>query len=273
MTDDVVSYERRGRLGIITLERPEALNAVTAAVIAGVRRLALAAERDPEIVAICITGRGRGFCAGADMSLLTDSISNKPGSVAQPQTAPPRGLDAALFGFLLTLSKPVIAAVNGVAAGGGFILALMCDLRFVAEDAYFTTVFTRRGLISEHLSSWLLPRMIGLNRALDLLWSSRKVDAAEAYRLGLADYVVPADGLLGAVEAYVDNLAATVAPRALAVIKGLVHRHLDMDIGPAAEDCRDRMVEALRHPDAAEGVHSYLERRTPKFSAWTGHDA
>jgi len=271
MTDPVASYERRGRLGVITLERPDALNAVTTPMIAQVQALALAAEADPDVLAICITGRGRGFCAGADMSLLTDSVSGKGGPAAQAE--PPQGVDAALFGFLLNISKPVIGAVNGVAAGGGFVLALMCDLRFVAEDAYFTSIFSRRGLISEHLSSWLLPRMIGLNRALDLLWSSRKVDAAEAYRLGLADYVVPADQLLGAVETYVDNLAATVAPRAMAVIKGLVHRQLHMEMAPAAEDCRDRMIEALRHPDAAEGVNAYLERRPPQFSTWRGHDA
>jgi len=266
MSEQHASYERRGRLGLITLERPQALNAVTAVLIAQVRAFALAAERDPEVVAICITGRGRGFCAGADMSLLTDAVGGKSGQAGPP----PKGLDAALFGFLLNSTKPVIAAVNGVAAGGGFVLALMCDLRFVAEDAYFTTVFTKRGLISEHLTSWLLPRMIGLNRALDLLWSSRKVDAAEAYRLGLADYVVPADGLIGAVEAYVEGLSANVAPRALAVIKGLVHRHLDTDVGVAAEECRDAMVAALAHPDAAEGVASFMQRRTPKFSAWTG---
>jgi enoyl-CoA hydratase/carnithine racemase len=166
----------------------------------------------------------------------------------------------------------VIAAVNGVAAGGGFVLAMMCDLRFMAQEAYVTTIFSRRGLIAEHGTSWLLPRMIGLNRALDLLWSSRRVDAAEAYRLGLADRVAPADGLLAEVEAYVADLAATVSPRALAVMKRQVHRHLEVAFDEAARDSDALMAAALRFPDAAEGAASFVERRPPRFAAWTGEE-
>ncbi len=259
-----VSYARQGPLGVIRLERPEALNALTLEMIADVERLAKAAEADPEVIAIAITGAGRGFCAGIDMGVLNDQATSGP------PPADPKRERPALFSFLLDIGKPVIAAINGPAAGGGFVLAMMCDLRFMAEEAVLTTVFTKRGLIAEHGTSWLLPRMIGLSRAMDLLWSSRRVDAAEAYRLGFADRLVPGDALMGAVETYAQDLAANVAPRALAVIKAQLHRHLEVGFDAAVRDAEGLMKTALAHPDATEGVKSFVERRAPKFAAWTG---
>lgn len=260
-----VSYERRGPLGVIRLERPEALNALTLPMIAEVQRLALAAEADPDVIALCVTGAGRGFCAGIDMSVLSEHARSGPPRPAEGDRANP-----ALFSFLLAVGKPVIAAINGPAAGGGFVLAMMCDLRFMAQEASLTTVFSKRGLIAEHGTNWLLPRMIGLSRALDLLWSSRRVDAAEAYRLGFADRVVPGAELIAAVEAYAAELAANVSPRALAVIKDEVHRHLETGFDAAARDAAGLMVEALAHADATEGAQSFIERRAPKFAAWRG---
>lgn len=268
MSDLEAGYARRGPLGVITLRRPDALNALTSGMIAEIHRLALAAERDPDVVALCITGEGRGFCAGIDMSLLTEHTRSGPPPASDAGES--QRIRPALFSFLLDISKPVIAAVNGVGAGGGFVLAMMCDLRFMAEDASLITIFSRRGLIAEHGTSWLLPRMIGLNRALDLLWSSRRLDAAEAYRLGLADRVVPAEKLLDEVEAYVSAIASSVSPRALAVIKSQVHRHLETSFEIAAAESAALMAEALAHPDAAEGATSFVERRAPKFAAWTG---
>jgi enoyl-CoA hydratase/carnithine racemase len=268
MSDVNVGYERRGRLGLITLQRPEALNALTLGMIGEVQRLALAAEADPEVTAIAITGAGRGFCAGIDMSVLTDHARNGPPPRARPADGKPAR--PALFSFLLDISKPVIAAVNGVGAGGGFVLAMMCDLRFMAEEASLITIFSRRGLIAEHGTSWLLPRMVGLSRALDLLWSSRRVDAAEAYRIGLADRVVPAAALIEMVEAYVAELAANVSPRALAVMKAQVHRHLAMDFEASALESDALMATALKHGDATEGAQSFIEKRPPRFAAWTG---
>lgn len=268
MSDAEVIYARRGRLGVITLNRPEALNALTMTMIAEIERLALAAERDADVAALCVTGAGRGFCAGLDIGVLTEQVRDGPPEPSKAsRSGPPR---PALFSFLLDVSKPVIAAINGVGAGGGFVLAMMCDLRFMAEGAALTTVFSRRGLIAEHGTSWFLPRMVGLSRALDLLWSSRKVDAAEAYRIGLADRLVPAEGLLDAVEAYVDEMAVSVSPRAIAVIKAAVHRHLEAGFDVAALDAAGLMATALKHPDAAEGALSFVERRPPRFAAWTG---
>ncbi len=257
-----VSTERRGRLAVVRLERPQALNALTPTMIGAIEQEIRAAERDPAVFAIAVTGAGRGFCAGVDMSVLADhAAGNAPASNRERP---------ALFSFILDVSKPVIAAINGPCAGGGFVLAMMCDLRFMAAEASLTTVFSKRGLIAEHGTSWLLPRMIGLNRALDLLWSSRRVDAEEAYRLGFADRVVPGDELLDAVEAYVNAMADSVSPRAIAVIKRQLHDHLATDFDTAARESDALMKTALAHPDATEGAQSFVERRPPAFAPWTG---
>lgn len=268
MEEEHVGYERRGRLAIIRLQRPDALNAITYPMIAGIERRAREAEADPDVFAICITGEGRGFCAGIDMSVLSAHTQGNPpertGKTDGGRSRP------ALFSFLLDVSKPVIAAVNGVGAGGGFVLAMMCDLRFMADDASLITVFSKRGLIAEHGTSWLLPRMVGLGRALDLLWSSRKLEAAEAFRIGLADRVAPASRLLDEVQDYVEQMAATVSPRAIATIKSQVHRHLECGFDQAALESDALMTEALRHPDSAEGAKSFMERRPARFAAWKG---
>jgi enoyl-CoA hydratase/carnithine racemase len=261
-----VGYERRGRLGVITLRRPEALNALTMAMIGEIETLTRAAEADPQVFAICVTGEGRGFCAGLDMGVLAQHAAGNAPARAEPPSGQPRR--PMMFSFMLDISKPVIAAVNGVGAGGGFILAMMCDLRFWAEGATLITVFSRRGLIAEHGASWILPRMVGLSRALDLLWSSRRVDAAEAYRIGLADRVAPPEDLLAAVEAYVADMAATVSPRAVAVMKAQVLKQLAMGFDAAALETEAVMNQALAHSDAAEGAASFVERRGPRFAAW-----
>ena len=263
---DEVSYQIQGRMALIRLERPDALNALTLPMIAAVKAYAEAAERDPDVTAICITGAGRGFCAGIDMSILVDSTGGGA-PAAEPETVRAR---PALFSFLLDISKPVLAAINGTVAGGGFVLAMMCDMRFMAETATISTIFAKRGLIAEHGMSWLLPRLIGLSRALDVLWSSRKIDATEALRLGLVDRVVPDDALIATVQAYVDDLAAHCAPQSLAHIKTQLLRHLQTDFDTAAHEADRLMATVLRHPDATERAMSFVERRPPRFTPWTG---
>jgi enoyl-CoA hydratase/carnithine racemase len=258
-----VGYGRRGRLGVIRLQRPEALNALTMPMIGEIERLARAAEADPAVYAICVTGEGRGFCAGLDMGTLTEHAGGRA-----PDAGPRSPRQAMLFSFLADISKPVIAAVNGVAAGGGFVLAMMSDLRFMADGATLITIFSKRGLIAEHGTSWVLPRMVGLSRALDLLWSSRRVDAAEAYRIGLADRVASPEALLEAVEAYVEEMAATVSPRSVAVMKAQVLAHVGMTFDEAAGETVTAIGESLAHPDAAEGAASFVQRRPPNFAPW-----
>jgi enoyl-CoA hydratase/carnithine racemase len=269
MSDAEILFETVGRVALIRLNRPSTLNALTYQMLADIRRLVGEAELDPEVTAIAFIGEGRGFCSGLDAQVLRATAeagqSSGGGGGGAGRTDPP-----GMFSYLPRISKPVISAVNGVAAGGGFVLAMMSDLRFGSEAASFTTVFSKRGLIAEHGTSWLLPRLLGPSRALDLLWSSRRIDAAEALRIGLLDRVVPPEALLDEVVRYVDELASQISPGAIAVMKSQVYRHLSEAMMPALADA-DRLTQAqLRHPDAREGAMALVERRAPKFQPWTG---
>ena len=269
MADAEILFETKGRVALIRLNRPQQLNALTYRMMADIRRLVGEAEKDPEVTAIAFVGEGRGFCSGLDAEVLRQTTAageSRPAERAETTRVDPPGM----FSYLPFVSKPVISAVNGVAAGGGFVLAMMSDLRFGSDAASFTTVFSKRGLIAEHGTSWVLPRLLGSSRALDLLWSSRRVNADEALRIGLLDRVVPADELLQAIVAYVDELAAQISPSAIAVMKSQVWRHLSEPLLPALADA-DRLTQAqLKHPDAYEGAMALIERRAPNFQPWTG---
>jgi enoyl-CoA hydratase/carnithine racemase len=169
-----------------------------------------------------------------------------------------------LFTYLLAVPKPVIAAVNGPTAGGGFVLASMCDLRFAAPEAMFTAVFSKRGLIAEHGTTWSIPRLVGTGRALDLLWTSRRVDAAEAARIGLVEYLVEGD-LLEHTRAYIVELARNVSPASLADTKQLLYRQLGIGYPEALRETDDAQWRSLDRPDVLEGTRSFIERRLPKF--------
>jgi enoyl-CoA hydratase/carnithine racemase len=268
--DAEILFETMGRVALIRLNRPQALNALTYGMLRDIRQLVARAEADPEVTAIAFVGEGRGFCSGLDAEVLrqTTQAGQSGGGGGDAETA--RRDPPGMFSYLTQVSKPVIAAVNGVAAGGGFVLAMMSDLRFGSEAASFTTVFSKRGLIAEHGTSWLLPRLVGPSRALDLLWSSRRVQAEEALRIGLLDRIAPAEQLLDAVVAYVEDLAAQISPGAIAVMKSQVYRHLSDAMEPALVDA-DRLTQAqLKHPDAREGAMALIERRAPNFQPWTG---
>ncbi|HUZ11369.1 MAG TPA: enoyl-CoA hydratase-related protein [Caulobacteraceae bacterium] len=270
MSQDEIQFENRGRLGLIRLDRPQALNALTYRMLADIRDLVRRCEADPQVSAIAFTGEGRGFCSGIDAQVLRATTEAGGAAPSADRGGEGRRDPPGIFSYLPLVSKPVIAAVNGVAAGAGFILAMMSDLRFGSATASFTTIFSKRGLIAEHGASWVLPRLVGLSRALDLLWSSRRIDAEEAQRIGLLDRVFPAEMLLDEVEAYVNELASQISPGAIAVMKSQVWRHLSEAMGPALEDS-DRLTQAqLSHPDAREGAMALIERRAPNFQPWPG---
>jgi enoyl-CoA hydratase/carnithine racemase len=166
----------------------------------------------------------------------------------------------------LLLRKPLIAAVNGAAAGLGFVQALYCDLRFATPTAKFTTAFTRRGLIAEYGSAWLLPRLVGHSRAGDLLLSARVVTGSEALAMGLVDRVVPADELLDTTVAYAQELADNCSPSAMAAVKAQLAAAAVSSFDAAVVDADRRMLESFAHPDLAEGVASYQEKRPPAFA-------
>lgn len=259
-----VVYEAQGALALIRLNRPDVLNAIDNAMIVAIEQGCARAVADPAIHAIGIIGTGRGFCAGLDMTLLAAHAD--AGRLHEPGTAPP----PPLFGFLRAVPKPVIALVNGPAAGGGFILTMMADMRFASTGAVFTTSFTRRGLVAEHQASWLLPRIIGLGRATDLMMSGRKMDADEAYRIGYADRLVEPDALVQTARDYAEDLALHVAPRAVATVKQQIGRDLSLAEDAAWALSAEQISASLGHPDATEGALSFVERRKPRFTPFTG---
>jgi len=257
-----IELEIADPVALIRLNRPEKLNAFTYHTLAEIRAAIDAAASDRRVVGIVITGNGRAFSAGLDAEVLSQVTS-----ADRPPSNTPADSDAlpGIFSYLTQVPKPVISAVNGVAAGGGLILALMSDLRFASTAASFVTVFLKRGLIAEHGSSWLLPRLVGVSRALDLLWMSDRIDAAAAREIGLVDRVVEPDQLLTAARGYVERLAATSPPGAIAETKRLVYRHLGADLVTAlreAETSQNRFVTA---PDAVEGARAFMEKRAPEF--------
>ncbi|HEX7035535.1 MAG TPA: enoyl-CoA hydratase-related protein [Pseudomonadales bacterium] len=275
MYQDIL-YRVDDPVAVITMNRPDALNAFTVRMLEEIRHALAQAEKDERVVGIVLTGAGRGFCAGMDINAL-DSMSGGGGRSSEDLSAlaaspgdPAMGPDFQVtYGYLLSVRKPIIAAVNGACAGLGFVYALLSDLRFVERTAKFTTAFSQRGLIAEHGASWILPRLIGPGRALDLLWSARKFDGEEAFRIGLAERLCePGESLNDAV-AYVKELAAAASPTSLRVMKAQVYRHLNMRLGESLQESNEWMAESLKREDFREGVRSFIERRPPKFKRVT----
>jgi enoyl-CoA hydratase/carnithine racemase len=271
---DEIKYEVDGPSAVITLNRPEALNALTNNMMEELKHALAAAESDDSVVGIILTGEGRGFSAGMDMNALDSQASGgdlNDGVELKNLDADPgdksMGPDFEVaFTYIMSIRKPIIVALNGVCAGLGMSIALLCDMRFASENGRFVTAFSQRGLVAEHGQSWILPRLIGPARALDMLWSSRRVDAAEAMEMGLVQRIFPQDELLDQTKAYIQDLADRAAPVSMMVMKQQIYRHLNMSLGEAMRETNKLMAESLVKNDFAEGVKSFMEKRPPQFS-------
>jgi enoyl-CoA hydratase/carnithine racemase len=275
MTYDEVIYEVDDPVATITLNRPKALNAFTTRMGNELREAFGEAERDQRVVAIILTGAGRGFCAGADMNMLSGiSRGDDDSDSASEATATSEAVDVGdaswgddlrgTYTYLMSIPKPIIAAINGPIAGMAVPIALACDLRFMARDAVLTVAFSQRGLIAEWGSSWLLPRLVGTGAALDLLFSSRKVNGAECERIGLVNRAVDGN-VVEAARDYIADLAAHCSPSSLAVMKRQVYQQLHAGLGPAEREAQALMLESFGRPDFGEGVKSFVEKRPPAF--------
>ena len=277
MPNQETLYEVAKRVATITLHRPDKLNAWTAVMEQEVRAAMAEAERDENVRVIVLTGAGRGFCAGADMSLLS-SVATKGLDAAQRAQAVQAGASSGSGGgsaradfqkkysYFPAMSKPVIGAINGPAVGLGLVIALYCDLRFASDAARFSTAFARRGLIAEYGMAWMLPRLVGHANALDLLFSARLIDAAEAFRMGLANQVYPQDVFQEKVREYSVELASNVSPRSLRVIKRQVYDAMFQPLGEAFEIAEREMLASLQCEDFKEGVAHFVEKRAPVFT-------
>lgn len=270
---DEITYEVDGASAIITFNRPTALNALTNNMMEEMKHAFDRAERDPTVVGIVLTGAGRGFCSGMDMNALDSQASGgdlSAGVEAKRLDAEPGDADMGenfriAFTYIMSIRKPIIAAVNGPCAGLGMSIALLCDLRFAAENARFITAFSQRGLVAEHGQSWILPRVIGPSRALDLLWSSRRIGADEALQMGLVNRVVAGENLLAESCAYIEDLAHNASPTSLMLMKRQVYKHLNTTLHDAMVESNELMAGTLAAPDFKEGVKSFLEKRPPEF--------
>ena len=268
---EYIRYDVTDPVAAITLNRPAQLNALTGEMLLELQHALGAAEKDEAVVGILLTGEGRGFSAGADMQMLANTAEGgERTSSSKLQNVERPGADLGPdfvrgYTYLLAIKKPILAAINGPCAGLGFVIASLCDMRFCSDRAVFTTAFANRGLVAEHGSSWILPRLLGPSRALDILWSGRKFDAEEAEKLGFVNRVVPHDHLIDEARGYLEMLAERSAPRSLMIMKQQVYKHMIASLEDSYRESDSLMEASLKRDDFKEGVASFLERRPPNF--------
>jgi enoyl-CoA hydratase/carnithine racemase len=273
-SEEAVLYETTpSGVAILTFNRPERLNAWGPDIAAGFYAAIDRAERDPAVRVIVLTGRGRGFCAGAYLG-----TPNSAPTFGETMEKAARTNLADLVGerpphFVTTLRKPVIAAINGSCVGIGLTQALMCDVRFAAAGAKFAAVFARRGLIAEFGISWILPRLTSWGVALDLLLSGRTFLAEEAAQLGLVKEVLPPEDLMTRALDYAEDIAANCSPASMAVIKRQVYLDATGDVAEATSRAEVLLREAMPRPDVVEGITSFLQKRPPQFPSLSSTDA
>jgi enoyl-CoA hydratase/carnithine racemase len=269
MATQEILYSVERRIATITLNRPDKLNAWTRTMEAEVREAMRAAAADDSVRVIVVTGAGRGFCAGADMSLLQDVVERRVHPL--PDASQSNGSDGRSdfqrqYSYFPAIPKPIIGAINGPAVGLGLIIAMFCDVRLASEEARFGTAFARRGLIAEYGLAWLLPRIVGHANALDLLLSARVIPAAEALRIGLVNRVIPQDKFADEVRAYATDIAEGVSPRSTRVIKRQVYDAMFQSLGEALDTATEEMRASLQCEDFKEGVAHFVEKRAPAFT-------
>ena len=259
-----ILYSVDNFVATITLNRPDKLNAWTSEMDADVRHAIERATVENAVHAIVLTGAGRGFCAGADMSRLSKISSGQRPSGNVSRDLGKSGNFEQKFSYMLDVPKPIFAAINGPIAGIAFCLSLYCDFRYMAEGAKLTTAFAKRGLIAEYGSAWMLPRLIGPMNALDLLYSARAVQAAEAERLGLVRQLA-AENFLQTVQGIARDLVTTSSPRSIGVMKRQVFRSYFQSLAEACAAADAAMVELFQSEDFKEGVAHYVEKRAAAF--------
>ncbi|MDH3301450.1 MAG: enoyl-CoA hydratase-related protein [Acidimicrobiia bacterium] len=270
----VIDYQVSGRSAVITLDRPERGNAWTGRVHAEYLHAVGRADTDPAIRTIVVTGRGWAFCVGGDSDALAghvergsydDGLARADGDVADMPGAAVDSQFDHQFAFHYGLTKPVIAAINGPAAGIGLALACFADLRFAVPGAKLTTAHGKLGLPPEYGLSWILPRHVGLTRAMELLLTSRVFLTDEAHRIGLVNQLVPADELLETVLAYAEDLATANSPSAVTATRHMVYLDQHRGIGDSVVDSLERLNLMMGSPEYRQGVEALRHKQPPAF--------
>jgi len=258
-----IAFELADGVAVIRLARPEHLNAFTGRMGIELADAYRRCDADDAVRAVILTGSGSAFCAGADMSAGEETF-------ASPER---EGFSAAAVAVpAWEVRKPVIAALNGHAIGIGFTLALQCDMRIAAEDARYGIVQVRRGVMPDGYAHWTLPRLVGLERAAELLLTGRKLSGREAVAMGLALRCLPAGEVLSAARAIALDVAANTSPLSVAVTKRLLWE--SPGLTPAQVEHRETELHhhLMGRPDAAEGVMAWLERRPPRWTSSVSRD-
>jgi len=263
-----ILYAVKGGVATMTLNRPDRLNAWTGTMHAELKHAMRAATDDDAARVIVLTGAGRGFCAGADMNVLQDvQAGDTDATRVEPPFDPAAGEDfGKTYSYFPAVPKPILAAINGPCAGLGLVIALYADLRFASDAAVFSTAFSRRGLIAEHGVSWLLPRLVGMANAADLLYSARRFTALEAKEMGMVNRVIPHQSFEAEVAAYAHMLASEVSPRSLREMKRELWNAQFQSLGQAIDAANADMAASFTSEDFKEGVAHYLEKRAPAFT-------
>ena len=264
MDDEQITYEVSDGVGWIRLNRPDKLNALTTQLAREALDALAAARGDEAVRCLVITGEGRGFCAGQD---LTEFMGDAPagGGTTLDVAEHLRSGYNRMIAEIVELPKPVIAGVNGVAAGAGLSLALACDLRIASDAARFLQAFVKIGLVPDSGGNWLLPRVVGFAKALELSITGDTIDAAEALRIGLVNRVAPADGFPAALAESAATLAAGPTA-AIGATKALMAEALHLGLAETLEREAVEQARLAGSRDFAEGVGAFLEKRPPKFS-------
>jgi len=264
MAEEVLCLERRERIAILTLNRPDRLNALSVELREALLCACQELRDDDQVWAVVLTGAGRGFCSGAD--LRTPRPDSEHAAHRQERLDTYGWVGRQALAVYRTLDKPIIAAVNGVAAGAGMSLALSCDLRVGSELTRFKTVFIERSLSPDSGMSYFLPRIVGYSRACDLLYTSRFVEAEEAYRIGLLDRLVPAERLLEEAIGLAQQIASW-PPVAMQATRRTLQQSMEMTLEEQLRHESFGLLLARRAPhDVQEARDSFLERRPPRFT-------
>ncbi|MGX7679358.1 enoyl-CoA hydratase/isomerase family protein [Jatrophihabitans sp. DSM 45814] len=257
---ETIQVARRGSVITLTLNRPERLNAIVGTMLDELLAELESIASDSTARVVVITGAGRGFCAGGD---LNATGSGAPGRIETSIAASRRALR--ISELMRSMPQPVIAAINGPCAGAGLSWACAADLRIAAESATFSTAFVTAGVGGDHGITWLLPRIVGVGRAADLLLLSERFGAEFALTIGLISRIVPDAELLSSVEQLAARLLER-APGALAAMKANLREAQSLSLGESLDREAERLVHAFRHPDSAEAARAFLERRPPHYS-------
>ncbi len=262
----LIKVEINDEVATLTLNRPEKLNCLNSAILHEMSKALGELNADDGVKALILTGEGRAFCSGADLAEQPyGTDKNQPGISRAEHTTP-----FVSFGWVVKhiddFTKPVIAAVNGIAAGGGLSLALAADMRIASENAAFSSIFVKRGLVPDCGVSYYLPRLVGISKSLELMWTGDRIDAREAERIGLVNKVVPHQDLIKATFEFAQSLAKGPS-LAIEMIKRMAYASLKCDSVMTQMAMEDFMQQVCRESqDAVEGVMGFLEKRPPRFT-------